>query len=96
MNKLNIPQPEEEVKALNIVDMPMEDPQEEAACLVCGNQYYEWGHTEGIMLEHYKPGVPTGLLAGKDYIRVRRCKCCNNLQLFHARPASLSGVKVGT
>ena len=83
MNKLNIPEAEDAPKEMKIVDMEFEHPQEEAVCFVCGKQHYEWGHTEGLVLEHYTPGPPTGLLSGKDYIRVRRCLECNNLQLFH-------------
>jgi len=86
--KINIPSAEPEPKDLNMVTMPILDntevPQKHPPCLMCGHEEYEWGHTEGLMKEHYKPGVPKGLLAGGDFIKVRRCLGCNNLQLFHA------------
>lgn len=83
MNKLNIPKTEDSQKSLNIVEMDVTINADESPCLLCDKEEYEWGHTEGLMLEHYKPGNPKGLLAGNDYIRVRRCLGCNNLQLFH-------------
>lgn len=85
MNKVNVTDPSEVPcpKSLNVVEISVDDTSEHLKCLICGEEEYEWGHTEGLMLEHYKAGNPTGLLAGKEYIRVRRCLKCNNLQLFH-------------
>lgn len=83
MKKLNIPACEEEQKKLNVINLDVTENSDEKECLLCGEKEYEWGHTEGLMLEHYKPGSPKGILAGVDYIRVRRCIKCNNLQLFH-------------
>ena len=85
MNKINIPEPSEvpSPKSMNVVEIIVDDSSEHLDCLICGKEEYEWGHTEGLILEHYKVGTPAGLLAGKDYIRVRRCLGCNNLQLFH-------------
>ena len=88
MNKLNIPETHDHQKPLNVVEVDIEHNPQETPCLLCGKEDYEWGHNEGFLLEHYKEGNPTGILAGKDYIRVRRCLSCNNLQMFHVHASS--------
>ena len=53
-------------------------------CPICGGTEFEWGYMQGRGLDFRTTGVPlrdrvfpTGLR-----IRARRCKACENLQLF--------------
>ena len=80
MNKLNIPEPKNQARALNIVEIDLEDPQEEAKCIVCGNKYYEWGY-RGLMLSITNQACPQVYLQEK-IIFVSDAAMCNNFNFF--------------
>ncbi len=62
-------------------------------CPMCGSADFEWGR-----LSYYAYYIPNGCKAtfwGRQYIQVRRCRQCSNLQVF-SEPPNNDRAKVNT